>query len=363
MPFENFTHGRIIIHEVFKRDDDRRIVDPRYSTGLVTLDRKAASAFRSRLVTTLGDASSCVEMSIAADSADSMFNLAKTLMDADKPFFIRQSCKVADKLASAQKTRLIPGGVLVVFTGTVGSPEKRMLGVIKAEPHDGFVRETKGDGSPGLRFLEDLFLTPVTRLYKIGIFIESVPGAATPERPSAGHCAFVYDELMTSTNRQKAAQYFYETFLGCAFPDSGARMTRLFYNYTKDFIGMLNVPEERKTDLYTALRTYLKTDRRPVVEVAGFATAYFPAGVREDYETFMTAREFPIHAVQKDLANLGNTLRTRRVVFSKNIKLTAPADTFEEMVRIETIDGTRGPDRVPAKWTRITVKDHIRSQE
>jgi len=362
MPFENFTHGRIIIHEVFRRDDDRRIVDRRYGSGLVTLDRKAASAFQNRLVTTLGDASSCVEMSIAADSTDSMFQLAKTLMDADKPLFIRESRKVADKLASAQTTRLIPGGVLVVFTGTVGSPKKRMLGVIKAEPHDGFVRETKSDGSPGLRFLEDLFLTPVTRLYKIGVFIESDPDAATPERPSAGHRAFVYDELMTSTNRQKAAQYFYESFLGCEFPDSGARMTRLFYNYTKDFIAFLDVPEEKKTDLYTALRTYLKTDTRPVVEVAGFASAYFPE-VRQDYETFMAAREFPLHAVPKDLADLGNALRTRRVLFSKNIKLTAPADTFEEMVRIETIAGTRGPDRAPAKWTKITVKDHIRSQE
>lgn len=363
MPFENFTHKRVIIHEVFRRNDDRRIVDPRYSNGLVTLERDAASAFRSRLATTLGDASSCVEMSIAAESADSMFQLAKTLMDADKPLFIRHSRKVAEKLASAQTTRLIPGGVLVVFTGTVGSPEKRMLGVIKAEPHDGFVRETKSDGSPGLRFLEDLFLTPVTRLYKIGIFIESDPDAATPERPSAGHRAFVYDELMTTSNRQKAAQYFYETFLGCTFPDSGARLTQLFFNHTKDFIGFLDVPEEQKTDLYTALRTYLKTDRRPVVEVAGFATAYFPLEVRRDYETFMTAREFPMHAVQKDLADLGNALRTRRVVFSRNIKLTAPADTFEEMIRIETINGSRGSNREPAKWTRITVKDHIRSQE
>jgi len=105
MPFENFTHGRIIIHEVFKRDDDRRIVDRRYGSGLVTLDRKAASAFQSRLVTTLGDASSCVEMSIDADSTDSMFQLAKMLMDADKPLFIRESRKVADKLAAAQTAR------------------------------------------------------------------------------------------------------------------------------------------------------------------------------------------------------------------------------------------------------------------
>ena len=46
-----------------------------------------------------------------------------------------------------------------------------------------------------------------------------------------------------------------------------------------------------------------------------------------------------------------------------DIKLTAPADQFENYVRIESIDGDADEHGNVPKWTKITVRDHIRDQE
>lgn len=234
MPFQNLTINRVIIHEVFQREDDRAIVRPTYSNALENLDQAALDALRDRVISAMGSASRSMEMSIILSGAGSAVSIAKALIDADDAVFVESSKATADKLTEAQTRRDLPGGILVVFTGTAGYPAKRVLGVIKAETHNGFTRQREPNGRLMLRFLTDLILTPQTKLYKIGAFIESNPGVAEPV--PAGWRAFIYDDLMTGNNRLKAAQYFYEAFLGCAYPETSARMTKAFHDLTRKFI-------------------------------------------------------------------------------------------------------------------------------
>lgn len=56
-------------------------------------------------------------------------------------------------------------------------------------------------------------------------------------------------------------------------------------------------------------------------------------------------------------------MRLRKLTFGHDIKLTAPADQFENYVRIESIDGDADEHGNVPKWTKITVRDHIRDQE
>lgn len=362
MPFQNLSINRVIIHEVFQREDDRAIVPPNYSNALVDLDQAALDALRDRVISAMGSASRSMEMSIIHAGADSAVSLAKMLIDADDGLFIETSKAPANKLTSAQSRRDLPGGILVVFTGTAGYPAKRVLGLIKAETHNGFTRQTNADGALMLRFLTDLILTPQTKLYKIGAFIESDPNTEAPM--PVGWRAFIYDDLMTGANRLKAAQYFYEGFLGCTFPETSARMTKTFHDLTKTFIKGLDVPDERKTDLHNALVTYLKVDRSPTVEVATFAQTYFAEPeLRDAYSQYMVSKEFPQNAVAKDLADVASELRFRKVIFTNDIKLTAPADKFEKLVRMRVIDGEADEQGDIPKWTEIIVRDRIRAQE
>lgn len=359
MIFENLTIGRIITHEVFKRDNDRNIVPPAYGTTLVTLDPHGVEALCSRIMDAMGKASRALEMTIVDSGPGSMCALADQLVDFDDPLFITRSANAANKLATAQTSRGLPGGILVVFTGTAGHPAKRIVGLIKAETHSGFTRQTEADGSISLRYLNDLLLTPQTKLYKIGLFVEIDPALEVP----SGWKAFIYDDNI-SVNKLTAAQYFYEGFLGCTFPETSARRTREFHDHTKEFIRGIDLPEEQKLDLYNALVTYLKVDQAPTVQTSTFAQTYLADPVlRDAYTEFMTARDFPDTAIHKDLADVTSVLRYRKVGFSNEIKLIVPADKFESMIRLQTIDGDADEYGHIPVWTQITVKDRIRTQE
>lgn len=361
MIFANLNFERIIIHEIFTRDENRDIIPPRYGQKLVELAPKARAELKNRVVTALGKASQSVEMEIQKAGPGSMFALARELIAASDQEFIERSRSAADLLASAQLARSIPGGILVVFSGEVDHPPKRLIGVIKAEPQNGFTR-TQRDGVLDLQYIEDLILTPQAKLYKIGVFVEVDRAAAQSAKSCDGFKAFIYDDSMTASNRDAAAQYFYDGFFGCRFPQSSARLTKEFHDLTKEFIRQLSIAEEDKSDLYTSLFTYLKVDQAPTVEVATFAQSYLPNDhMRDTYEAFMTSRNFPANAVQKDLVEVAPHLRQRKIGFRSGIRLTAPADKFD-LIHIKAVDGAEANGGAADEWTHITVRDRIAFQ-
>jgi len=168
---------------------------------------------------------------------------------------------------------------------------------------------------------------------------------------------------MTSANREGAAKYFYELFLGCRFRQDSSYLTRAFFDHTREFITQIKVEPEVRDDLLTSLYTYLKVDQRPTIEVSIFAEAYFPPGSRDDYRNFMQRKHFPLTAVQKDTADLKGRLRKRRVKFSGSIELIAPPESFKNLITIERAPADGAGPGQPDAWTRITIKDRIRDQE
>lgn len=261
-------------------------------------------------------------------------------------------------LAHAQTRLNIPGGIVVVISGQVSFPGKRFIGIIKAEPHSGF--SFSENGSLTLAFLRNLVLTPEARLYKIGAFVEVDPQA----RDGDGWRAFVYDDLMTAANRDSAAQYFYETFLGCNIPQNSARQTKKFFELTKEFVGKLEIPEHEKLDINTGLYTYLKVDQSPTVDTVTFASRYLKrADMRDAYDAFMEHNDFPRASVSKDLSDLKYQLRRRKVVFNSDLQLSGPADRFAELVTVEPIQGDAAENGTRLEWTRITVRDRIRNEQ
>ncbi len=161
---------------------------------------------------------------------------------------------------------------------------------------------------------------------------------------------------------QTSPCYFYELFLGCAFPSDAAFMTKAFFEHTRTFIRNLDVTAEKRGDLLTSLFTYLKVDNAPTIDLNTFADSYLPKASRDSYRDYMQANKLPLTAIPKDIAEIASKLRMRKLVFSQNIRLTAPPEAFKDMIDIETIEGTgRGKER--PQWTRITIRDQIRDQE
>jgi nucleoid-associated protein YejK len=356
MLFENLSVDRLIIHEVYRRRDDKQPIPPIYGGQLLQLDADAMGMFRDRVIAALGSQSQSMEMAVSQYEQGSSIEIARDLVGASHADFVAGSRRFADKLVSAQAARNLPGGVLVVFSGQAGNPARQIIGVIKAETHSGFRRTTDMQ----VQYFKDLFMTPQTKLYKIGVFAYS-GGSPIPPLP-AGWTPLIYDSQMSSANRDGAAQYFYESFLGCTLPVNSAQLTKRFYEETRNFIKKVDVPEEQKSDLLTGLYTYLKVDQSPTVELATFSNQYLMPSLRDDYTAYMNSKAFPTNAVPKDTSDIQGYLRRRKLTFSRNIQLTAPPDAYQDLVRVQTLGG-EDDDGNPMPWTQITIRDRIRGQE
>lgn len=365
MSFENLSIHRIIIHEVFARGVDRAAIQPTYGDQLLVLPQDAKDALQARITNALGQSSHGVEMTIRDSGAESTWHKAKEIIESqgNDSIFISLSRIFAEKLAAAQSNRTIPGGIVVLIEGICGNPTRSFMCVIKAEPHGGFTKR-QNNGQLTLEYLKDLILTPQAKLYKIGAFLHQDPAAATAQNPTEGWRAFLFDDNITQGNKLSAANYFLDGFLGLKFPSNSAFQTKQFHALTKDFIRNANVNAEKKIDLLNALTTYLKTDQAATIQVSAFSQDYLGDAVLQDaYTAYMQQKDFPTIAIHKDLSEVQSQLRLRKLTFGHDIRLIAPPEQFENNVQIETFDGEVDEHGQVPKWTRITVRDHIRDQE
>jgi hypothetical protein len=356
MAFENLSVDRVILHEIYRRLDDKSAKPPTYGDESLVLDPAAMDVFRERVIAALGSQSQSLEMDIVKVDATSAVRIARDLLAADGDLFATVSRRFPDKLTEAQQTRDLPGGIVIVFTGSAGHPAQSIVGVIKAETHPGFQLTS----TMKVQYLKDLFLTPQTKLYKIGLF--SFDGKA-PRRLPTGWKLSVFDSSMSNGHREKAAQYFYETFLGCSLPTNAAMITKRFYDHTRAFIKKAQCSEEQRSDMLTSLYTYVKIDQSPTLETRVFSENYLERPLRESYGSFMREQAFPEIAVSKDIGELKNQLKRRRLLFSRNIQVSGPPDAFSDLVVIEKIPLGAPAGSGSGGWTRITIKDHIRDQE
>lgn len=352
MPLENVTIGRVCLHEVHRRPETGPQLKPTYGQGQLKLDPEAMGHFRSRVIAAFKTNAQSMQMSIREHDAGSIIEVGAALVETPTRDFVRHSRAFADALATAQSSRQIPGGLMVVFDGTLGNPATPFFGLMKAELHEGFIKTSDLQA----RFVNDLFLSPKTKLYKIGLFISdgAVPRPDLPE----GWRAVVYDSAMTSAQRDNAATYFYSTFLGLDVPHNAAQQVKKFFEQTKSFIKATNLPENEKVDLYNGLYSYLKLDKGNTVQTSRFAKTYMQEDLADDYLQHMRKLRFPTEAIPKDVSEVGGMLRWRKLRFPRAITLSGPPDAVRDLVTVDKFEGEHG-----APWTRITIRGELQSQE
>lgn len=179
------------------------------------------TAFRLRVTDALSAKSKAIEMRIVRAGAGSFHGDAETLVACATPEdFLAESKRIPTRLSEAQTSQQIPGGIVIVFRGVTGSQNLPFVGAIKAEVQAGFRR--RRDGAAIItEFVNDLFLTQATRLYKIGFMV----APAVRQADASGWRAIVFDHKIVPSNREAAAIYFYESFLGCGFMEDSAYET------------------------------------------------------------------------------------------------------------------------------------------
>lgn len=349
MNLENLQIKKTIVHEIFPRDDDKGIVAPQYSDSLEKLGTDAANVFRQRLTGALSGNSQCLQMDIVNFDDESLLAKSEALLSCTTDDdFISLSRKFADKLNQAQLTRQIPGGMVIVFEGTVGAKNRPFVGVIKAEVQQGFRRGKESM----VELLDDIFLTPATRLYKIGLFLHERDDGSTKV-----DCwkAFVFDSNISSNNREAAAVYFYSGFLGCALPKDGAYETMKFFDDTKNFIRHLPIDGNEKKDLIDSLFVFVRDVKAPTFLPKDFGDTYLADNLRPSFEKMLRSKSFANRAIARDLSKMGTRLVRRKLKFGAEIELSASPEALKEKIIIERMDAQI--ENSSEKWTKVIIKE------
>lgn len=364
MQLLNLTIDRIIIHQIYRRDENGNKVTPTQSHEYTIFDQSAMQEFKSRVKDALGDGSKAVEMEIVNQESGDLPPLVDIMTDQDNESFIVSSFDIAKKLSDAQQMKSIPGGIVVIFTGKQGAQQKKFLGIIKAEIHSAYEKSVNPETHEiSLKFVEEVLLTPGTRLYKTAGFYEKLNYVEPCQNLRDKWTVMVSDYQIGKSDGKAAAQYFYSDFLGCGYPETSARTTKQFYELTCKFITTLAVPAEKRNDLLNALTTYLKVDTSSTVSSSDFASTYFDVDTQDEFSEYIEAAGLPTGAFTKDTTYIKSNLKLRKVKFGSNVKITGPSEAFKNLVTIDTIDGDLDESGMPAEWTRVIIKDRISKQE
>jgi hypothetical protein len=365
MQLLNFNVDRIIIHQVYRRDADGNKVTPAQSHEFTNFEQSAMAEFKSRVKDAVGEGSKAVQMEIVNQEVNDLPTLINNIIDQEDEEFATSSYDIAKKLTDAQQTKSIPGGIVVVFSGTQGSQSKKFLGIIKAEVHSGYEKEINPETNEiSLKFVEELLLTPGTRLYKTAGFFEKAGSDDNVSDLNDKWVVMVSDYQISKAEGKAAAQYFYSAFLGCGYPETSARTTKHFYVSTSKFISDMDVSEEKRNGLLNALTTYLKVDTSSTISSSDFAEKYFDdIDIQDNFTTYMRDSGLPDNAFTKDIEHIERKLQFRKFNFRGNVKITAPSEAFKNLITIETIEGDMDESGSPAEWTKVIIKDRIVKQE
>lgn len=324
---QNLKIHRAILHKIHKRNLDKTIKEPDYSSNLAQINVEGMSALRNRIVNAIGNNSCSLEMEICRVDNGTTFDLAQKSINTTDDIFIDNSKKIAYNLAEAQKSRKLPSGTVVIFEGTTSINDYPFIGIIKAEPQEGFKFEGQS-----LDFIENLILTKHQKFYKIGMFIKVKDDE---DNESNNFISIVYDSNLSKITSD-AASYFYNDFLGCTKLESDPSLNKQFYLETRDFINSIeDIEDDEKLDLNYALYSYMEIERNGTISVNDFSQRYLDRTIESKYKEHMENKCFPARNISKDTSIINNLLKNRKINFTNDIQLVAPSENFKEMIEVK----------------------------
>lgn len=334
LDLQGLTIERVAVFNIPTDNEDKTPGVPTGGEALVGLPAGAQVMMTKRIAKALGQRSHGIEVAVTETEAGSFFQRCCECMDADDDGFLEGARALAVALARAQNNVHLSACKLVVMQGTVGDVARKYIAVVKAELQDAlFERRNE------LQHLTEIFMTESQRLYKIGFVQRTVARARHPEGvyDTEQHEVHLFDHLMTSMETRSAAHYFYSGFMGCQTARSARSQTRAFYDQTSNFLHAADIESDRRVELLEALRTELRSNQG-TLSFTNFGEDVMTVPEQREYFRHMRAKEFPDHAIEKDIEYVRNFLRRRRrILFSSGVQILTPPDAID-MVQVVTND-------------------------
>lgn len=346
--FNSLHVNRFIVHTIIQKQPGQDSASVYASNQALTIDSRALSIIRNRLIDAAGRDSKAFEMEIENSAEDSFFDIAKNLSQLTDEEFVEDSSLIARLLAISQKKENIPGGYLLIMDCLDEETSFFVSIVIKAEPHEA-LRLSDIDGHNQLDVIERVFLSPSQKFYKIGIVYLRDDSDEIDFNQKYG--AILFDDQFRPDGRP--AEYFYRQFLG--FTDSGNNkiQSKRFYDKTELFIQKEVDDASERNLLLNALKGEFAVVQNSTISPRGFADRYFTVenGLRDRYIADVCG-ELPL-SIGKDAVMIRNKLLRRQMGFPNKIKVVGPEELFDGSV--EVIDSTERLEELSCESQLYTI--------
>lgn len=321
---------RTIIHTINAgRTAGSRSATVTEENNIITLSDGVVATLRQRLIDSFGMSSKSFELVVSNDATNSFFDVAKSISEKNNPEFVTDSVKIAKLLANSQTKPRIPGGYLLVIdalynvSATTSFP---ICVVIKAEPHDALSYNQRDSQ---LTKLENIFLSPTQKLYKIGVLYKKNQAPRSDIRENFG--AILFDDQFRTDGTP--AEYFYKDFLGYSIDSNAKIMTQKFYFAMNKFIVSNFVDPTNISTLIDALKAHTLATTSPLIDPASFRDTYIcDSRMKSKFDEIITAHFNT--AFTKDIELLKSHLSVRKIWFSNGIILKVPEREYSESIEI-----------------------------
>lgn len=325
----SFYHIRIqraIMHEIRPKQNGQEHGSAIYESRIMTLNQKAEQILKERLVDAAGHHSKAFEMEISQYQAGNFFGLCRSIQGTSDEQFIETSKQIAGLLATTQNSKKIPGGYFIFLECKFpGDNDKVIYIAIKAEPHQALRKD-----SFNIRALDDIFLSPSQKLYKIGIIYERETMLADKEFPNNQYGAILMDQQFSPMGNYPAV-YFSKNFLGFTADRNAKIQSKKFYEMTSDFIKENIKDFELQMNLLSVLNTTFTVNQEPVITLSEFAETNFEDDDIQDEFLNKVGSQLP-DTFLKDSTLFKRNLKKKKINFPDNINVIGPDDVFMEKV-------------------------------
>lgn len=245
-----------------------------------------------------------------------------------------------------------PPGLLLVADGTLDG--SAVLVIAKLEHERGAraqqTKNAEGKLIYGMEFLQDLFFTTGSRVYKVAIF----PVTTVAKGSFAGS---VVDRQSPGYG---VAEYFIGEFLGCAFAQRSDVLTETFHNAAQSFIDSVPAPAT-KARYQVALLSEMMSNKGDL-SVSRFAQDYLDTDDRDAFAAHMTQKSVSMGSVPKDVTLVKSHLRRVQLEFAGDTWLLAPPRELEEggSISISEVGDGKSKVEIVDRVTRVSGSGSVK---
>ncbi len=346
----NLNFKRVIMHEINAKEDSQPHATVKPAKDLFELTPDAKKILLERITDSAGKNSKAFELEIGNSSADTFYDISSKLKGKSDKIFIEKSADIAYLLASKQTKTNIPGGYLLVIQAEEKTDKSFVIIVIKAELHEAF-RSAKSKGKSVLEVLNDIFLSPSQKLFKLAIMYEKPKGKGT--KPNSLYGCFLFDDQFRRNT--KPAEYFYLDFLGFDVTNNAKIQSQAFFNETSDFIISNFTGTKEKIALLQELKNVFSINTETTVTPSEFSATFFKdPKIKDKYAAEVIVN---FHAsIVKDPTLIDFQLNHKKLNFPNKIKLSGPEDSFDQSVKlIQDSESLKALDPKDTTYTIVRI--------